>query len=60
MGRDIEESQTFLIGQELKLMQAKLGLIPQCMGTSKECRKERKELCLEIKPIQVRFQSLEY
>ena len=59
MGWDIEESQTFLIGQASKPTQRKLGLILKFMPTLNACKKDRKELRLEIKPTQLIFQGLE-
>ena len=59
MGWDIEESQTFLIGLASKLTQVRLGLILKFMPTLNACKKDGKELHLEIRPTQVRFWSLE-
>ena len=59
MGWGIEESQIFLLGLALKLIQIKLGLILKFMPTLNECKKGRKELRLGIKPIQVTSQGLE-
>jgi hypothetical protein len=53
MGWDIEGSQTFLIGQASKPIQAKLGLTLKFMPILNECKKDRKELRLGIKPTQV-------
>ena len=58
MGWGIEESQTFLIGQASKPIQVKLGLILKFMPTLNACKKDGKELRLEIKPTQVLFQGL--
>ena len=56
---DIEGSQTFLIGQASKPIQAKTGLTLKFMPTLKECKKEKKKLRLEIRPTKVTFQGLE-
>lgn len=59
MGWDIEGSQTFLIGLALKLIQVKPGLTLKFMPILNACKKDRKELRLEIRPTQVRFWGLE-
>ena len=59
MGWDIEEFQTFLIGQASKPIQAKTGLTLKFTQILNVYKKERKEFCLEIRPTKVTFQGLE-
>ena len=59
MGWDIEEFQIFLIGLASKHTEVKFGLTLKFTATSKECKKEKKELRLETIPTQVRFRGLE-